>query len=215
MVTTKKLLAWLAGIGIAASLAASAHNILSEEVPERAERDARPYVPITDQEAIMRRYRRCFQDKEVQHQFLSAGVTCEQAYSNPSAEMVKNAQESDHWEYYGREVYPLIKERRDTLDSNFKAFLYAAAFAAVTVLLLWCKSTLLPKLSAMKDVVRERTPSVEDVKALGANRKVKQAESDFLTLKNLHDNGLIDDEMFEKRKDELKAALSTNKVFQD
>mgnify|MGYP001154135784 CR=1 FL=1 len=54
-----------------------------------------------------------------------------------------------------------------------------------------------------------------DLKALGANRKVRQAESDFQTAKNLHDNGLISDEMFEKRKTELKEALSANKVFQD
>jgi hypothetical protein len=101
------------------------------------------------------------------------------------------------------------------LYSMQEIFCYVAAFAAVVVFLLWFRSTLLPRLVAVKDVVKERTPSASDFQALGANRKVRQAESDFQTLKNLHDNGLINDEMFEKRKAELKDALSANKLFQD
>jgi len=215
MISSKKLLAYWAGIGVTVALANGVYDSLSKDVPERAEHEAQPYVAVSDQEAIMRQYRSCFQDKDLQLQLLAAGSSCEKLYSNPSAEMVKNAQEAMHWDYYGREIAPRIKERRSTLDGNLKLFLSAAAFAAATVFLLWCKSTLLPRLKAMKEVVRERAPSVEDVKALGANRKVRQAESDFQTLKNLHDNGLINDEMFEKRKEELKVALSANKVFQD
>lgn len=56
-------------------------------------------------------------------------------------------------------------------------------------------------------------PPTHNIKGLNAERKLRQAEADFVSLKNLHDNGLITDEMFSQRKAKLKAALASNEIF--
>lgn len=61
--------------------------------------------------------------------------------------------------------------------------------------------------------MKEVAPSAPNIKGLTAGRKLRQAETDFVTLKNLHENGLITDEMFAKRKEDLKAALGNNEIF--
>jgi hypothetical protein len=48
---------------------------------------------------------------------------------------------------------------------------------------------------------------------LHAGHKLRQAEKEFVTLNNLHDNGLISDDIFLKRKAELTAALGSDEMF--
>jgi hypothetical protein len=51
------------------------------------------------------------------------------------------------------------------------------------------------------------------VKTLTESRKLRQVESDFLTLQNLFKNGLITEEMYLKRKEALIASLSNSDTF--
>lgn len=55
-------------------------------------------------------------------------------------------------------------------------------------------------------------PPSPNIKEMNAGRKLRQAEADFVTLKNLYDNGLITEEIFSQRKADLKAALSNNEI---
>jgi hypothetical protein len=213
MITSKKLIAWWIGLGIAAALGGKAHDVLEQEARNISAQE-KPYVELTDAQAIRWGYEQCKQSTARQEGLAQSGYTCERLYSNPIPEIVSSAR-YDHRRAHSIEEYDRLRPKITRLDDNLELFYGAVGLGACAVFLLWCRSTLLPLLTRLKETVRERTPSPSELKALGANRKVRQAESDFVTLKNLHDNGLINDEMFEKRKDELKVALSANHVFRD
>lgn len=213
MITTKKLIACWVGLGITTAVSFKIFDKAEEEARE-ASRSKFRYVELSDTQLIQMRYEKCHNSPSFRAELATYGSSCEKLYSNASEEMINSARidyKSDLAHKAFEDSWPEIKK----LNSMQEIFCYATAFAAVVVFLLWFKSVLLPRLVAVKDVVKERTPSASDLKALGANRKVRQAESDFQTAKNLHDNGLISDEMFEKRKTELKESLSANKVFQE
>jgi len=213
IITTKKLIACWVGLGIITAV--------SFKIFDKAEEDARqiasekvPHVELSDAQLVQMDYEKCLKDRTRQIELAAYGSSCEKSYSDTSPEMIKIMRLS-YRANIGLQIDELAWPEIKSLRSMKETFYHATAFAAVVVFLLWFKSVLLPRLVALRDVVKERTPSASDLKALGANRKVRQAENDFHTLKNLHDNGLINDEMFEKRKAELKEALSANKVFQD
>lgn len=215
MINAKKLLACWAALGIALVVGNMAHSVLKKDATIVAAKEAPPYVPISDVEAVRLAYERCQEDVSFEIMLLQAGTSCKEYFSKPTEKTTQIAQEYLRDSYETREVESRIDARQSKLRENFETFYYGLAFVAFALALLWCKSNVLPQLVTFKDAVRERAPSLSDLKALGANRKVRQAESDFATLKNLHDNGLIDGEMFKKRKDELKASLSNNQLFQE
>lgn len=213
IITTKKLIACWVGLGIIAAVSVKVFDTARDEVTQ-TESARVPYVELSDAQLIQMEYRECLGDRTRRAQLAAYGSSCEQSYSNVSRDMIDAARLS-YRAGVALKITQLAAPEIRKIDSMQEKFFYVVAFAAVVVSFLWFKSVLLPRLIAVKDVVKERTPSASDLKALGANRRVRQAESDFHTLKNLHDNGLINDEMFEKRKAELKEALSANKVFQD
>lgn len=215
MITTKKMILCWAALGIALAVGNMAHEVLQKEAAVIAVKEAPPYESVSDVEAVRLAYETCQRDVNFESMLLQTGTSCKEHFLKPTERTTQSAQEYHRDSYEKREVGSRIDARQSKLRENFETFYYVLAFAAFAVVLLWCKSTVLPRLVNFKDAVRERAPSISELKALGANRKVRQAESDFATLKNLHDNGLINDEMFKKRKDELKASLSSNQVFQE
>jgi hypothetical protein len=124
------------------------------------------------------------------------------------------SQDRHHQGFHQAEIYPRTVELEGRYLTYFERFLAFLWIAAAAAFLMWCRSTLLPIVGRFRAKLRDRSSLSVDLQSIGANRRVRQAESDFATLKNLHDNGLINDEMFNLRKEELKAALTSNKVFQ-
>jgi hypothetical protein len=54
---------------------------------------------------------------------------------------------------------------------------------------------------------------LQRLKRMSAARSLRNAEEEYRTLESLHDKGLITDEMFEKGKRDLTAALGMNEIF--
>jgi len=215
MITTKKLIACWAALGIILVAGNVAYDVLKKEAVVIAAKEAPPYVPVSDGEAVRLDYETCTHDPSYELMLLKAGSSCQEYFSQPMEKIAESAQKSHRYSYDAREVESRVNARQSELRKNLEMFYYALIIAASAAFLFWAKSTVLPRLIAMKDAVRERAPSADDLKTLGANRKMRKVESDFAALKSLHDNDMISDEMFEKRKEELKASLGTNSAFRD
>ena len=215
MITTQRLIACWIALGLALLGGNHAHDALQKEAVVIAAKEAPPYVSVSDVEAVRLRYEACKRDLSFEVMLFEAGSSCQEHFSKPVNEIAEDAQEIHRASYVEREVKSRVDARQSELRKNLETFYYGLIIAASAAFLLWCKSTVFPRLVALKNAIYEHAPSAKNLKALGANRKVRQAESEFVTLKNLHDNGLINDEMFEKRKEVLKASLSGNQVFQD
>lgn len=177
-----------------------------------AHRAARPYVPLSDENALAEAFVEC-QNYSVRRA-LSSFTACEMLYENPSSELLKSAHESHRLAFDRAEIFPRFEELQDQYLTYFERFLVFLGLTATAVFLLWCRSTLLPLAVKFHAKLRARSSLSTGIETFSATRQVRQAESDFATLKNLHDNGLIDDEMFHLRKEELRLALTANKVFQ-
>jgi len=172
---------------------------------------APPYVPLSDERALAEAFAACLDDPKLGG---LSFTTCETIYENPSPELLKSAHESHSLAFDRAEVFPRYEELQDQYLTYFEGFLVFLGLVAAAVFLLWCRSTLLPLALRFSAKLRDRSNLSAGIETFGATRQVRQAESDFATLKNLHDNGLIDDEMFNLRKEELRVALTANKVFQ-
>jgi hypothetical protein len=176
-----------------------------------AHRAARPYVPLSDENALAEAFVACRNYSELHALSFDE---CETLYENPSSELLKSAHESHRLVFDRAEIFPRFEELQDQYLTYFERFLVFLGLVAAAVFLLWCRSTLLPLVLRFSAKLRDRSNLSAGIETFGATRQVRQAESDFATLKNLHDNGLIDDEMFNLRKEELRVALTANKVFQ-
>jgi hypothetical protein len=176
-----------------------------------AHKAARPYVPLSDEDAIAEAFAECQNDPELLALSFRA---CDTIYENPSPKLLKAAHESHSLAFDRAEIFPRVHELQDQYLTYFERFLVFLGLTATAVFLLWCRSTLLPLAVKFHAKLRARSSLSTGIETFSATRQVRQAESDFATLKNLHDNGLIDDEMFHLRKEELRLALTANKVFQ-
>jgi hypothetical protein len=111
------------------------------------------------------------------------------------------------------EVAPRIGEVK-----NFLAWAFGIAYLTVGLFALlafrkWFTSELLPIARRGLGKIKDAASIPHDLGEFNANRKLRQAESDFLTVKNLYDNGLITEEMLLQRKAELTAVLDSNQLF--
>jgi hypothetical protein len=219
MITTKKLIGYWAVLAIVTVLGHTLETDLHKKAFDAAVKRVTAPIGVTDAEAVQWDYEFCKQHPEMTQELVKAGQSCDTIFADPTPEVARAAQKH-YRSYHANSQDPHeegsgVWDEVERLTTMFEVFYIVVSIAALLVFALWFKATLLPRLVAVKDLVKERTPSVGDLKDIGANRKVRQAESDFQTLKNLHENGLIDDEMFEKRKAVLKEALSANRAFQD
>lgn len=106
-----------------------------------------------------------------------------------------------------------IEPRIDNLTMAFKigfSLLYAG-IVLYTILVMWKWYATQGRLAIGQGM--GKLNEVAALKGMAANRKLRQAENDFSTLKNLYENGLITEEMFLQRKDQLKSILGSNEVF--
>ncbi|WP_139089383.1 hypothetical protein [Janthinobacterium lividum] len=210
--TSKKLLISWFFLAVVAALGTVTHGVMMKEVPEIAAKEAPKYLPLTDLEAIKEALASCNKDVYQLADLAMAGGTCGSAYANPSARLVELSQESHKTRFYWKEIRPRVENLENGLNTNFTRLIVIVLLVAMVVFIIWCKSTLFS--FVVQGRIKLRGLSFLDLKSKGPNRRVRQAESEFITIKNLHDNGLISDEMFLKRKEELQAALIRNEVFE-
>lgn len=214
--TTKKLFVIWAFLGALSAVSFLIHTNTMKRAEEVAWQQAPRYVPLTDTAAVLEySYNDCEEDPARELIFLYRNMDCNKAHANPTQRMVDEAIEIHKNKFYRREVLPLKYKVEKASKSNTEFFMTTILGFAAAALLFWFKSVALPRLAKTKSDITERSDIAQNLKAAGANRKVRKAESDFSTIKNLHENGLISDEMFEKRKDELREALSENKIFRN
>jgi hypothetical protein len=212
MKTKKLLLVWFV-LGLLAGIGTKVYSAKQDGAEAAAIKEAPPYVKVSDAEAIAKAIASCRDDANLSVQLMLAEATCESFYANRATDGIKLAQQSHREQFYRAEVYPRERELETLYTTYFERYLVCLSLAAGIAFLMWCRSTLLPLLGRFYGKLRDRASLPTDLQSIAANRRVRQAEADFATLKNLHDNGLINDEMFNLRKEELKAALVSNKVF--
>jgi hypothetical protein len=135
------------------------------------------------------------------------------------AQLIANGHRINRASFFQSEVAPRIKPTENYIDIAFACGYAVLAMILVFAFTRWLKFEGVPAMRQNLESMKESVPSLPplpplpNIKALNAGRKLRQAEKEFETLKNLHDNGLITDEMFLKRKAELKASLGGNEMF--
>lgn len=122
--------------------------------------------------------------------------------------------------FYEREILPHELRLVNNMDWYVQASYTLLGLAALVAVCMWFRSTVVPFATGTLFPFAARglskiQPSFlsRQWNAAAANRKVRRAQSDFAALKNLHDNGLINEAMFAKRKKELQDDLSGNALF--
>lgn len=93
------------------------------------------------------------------------------------------------------------------LNFTFGSVYILIALAELRFIAKWFNFKILPRLRSTSGRLKETVPDLGGVKSVLARRRLQQLEKEFNTLKNLHENGLIDDAAFEQRKAELRASL--------
>lgn len=214
MFTIKKLAICWALLGAVAVMGATVFDAALKEVAATVEKESPPYVAVSDAEAVRLDFERCTHYGEFELELIRRRSSCEEFFSQP-IEQIAEVSQNHHRQAYYRDVDYRVNTRDSELRTRRETFFVGLLIVAGVALLLWFISSVMPRFVAAGKAVRQRAPSFSDLKAMGENRKVRKAESEFATLKNLYENGLISQEMFEKRKDELKAALSSNRMFHE
>lgn len=118
-----------------------------------------------------------------------------------------------HPDFFSLEIASQIRKTEDYIDMVFVVLYGLLAMYPLSVITNFLKAEGMDNARNNLGKMKEVAPSAPNIKGLTAGRKLRQAETDFVTLKNLHENGLITDEMFAKRKEDLKAALGNNEIF--
>lgn len=118
-----------------------------------------------------------------------------------------------HPDYFSLDIASQIRKAGNYVDMVFVVLYGLLAIYPLSVITNFLKAEGMENARHNLGKMKEIAPSAPNTKGLTAGLKLRQAQSDFVTLKNLHDNGLITDEMFAQRKDELKAALGSNEIF--
>lgn len=128
----------------------------------------------------------------------------EQLLLNIQLSKVRDPHESEYWE---KEIRP----RAETFEIAVAIMLSAVGI----LVLLYAGRAFVTWYSARRgeggtqaaETFKGVGDVVQAVKSQATSRKMRSAEREYRTLKNLHDNGLISDEKFDKRKNELRSIL--------
>lgn len=118
-------------------------------------------------------------------------------------------------EFVSSEVKPHIDSTETIIEWVFDIAYAIIGLFVLLIFLKWFVFKIQPLAGRVFGKMCAATRLSQNLKDIYANRKLRQAEKDFLTVKNLYDNGLITEEMFLKRKDDLMAVLGGNGIFRD
>lgn len=197
----------------------AAHSALLEHVPAIARHYAPPYVPLVKEEANKRAtetYKasttNCDNPSDYMGEYL-----CKMRLTPSAPESVEQLErkeyESHRWLYTQREILPLQEKLETATRLGFGMLYFIIAISALILTWRSFKSSRLPGLFGR---IQDRRRSVRfrsNLKDVLAGHRLRNAEDEFRALKNLHDNGLITDDMFAMRKEELRMKLDGNEIF--
>jgi hypothetical protein len=219
----KNLLVKLCWLAICVGIMIPMHLGLKDKAYTFAEERATiKYVPISEEEVYRRAGVLCVrplgEEDGCQDEVTDAKANdALEAYQQTQKEKLRSLRlylaRSGHKQEYDKEhVFPLMNTLQHGLDIGF-GILYSAI--ALYVMLFMCKwFSSRGRLAIGRGMEKIGNAAVpEGVKDFASNRKLRQVQEDFNTLKKLHENGLITEEMFLKRKREMQFALEKNDVF--
>lgn len=149
----------------------------------------------------------CNENWELRMTLIQGRTTCEQYQSEREGLAIQEGIEWHRLRQHQYLVAPRLQEYENSLTNIFWMMAVTLGLFAAVAFLLWCRSIPGPFIARKIREHAKRLPTSSDLIELGANRRIRQAESDFSALKTLHDNGVISDEMFVERKELLRQAL--------
>lgn len=190
-------LTWLGGILLCAGALHIALTLNNEGI---ARLFLGAYVPLAKESAISRAVEFC--NRESMSWPWPSQKNCSLPSDSDIAMELRKHEEN--YKYYV--VSPAKEIVRDV--TNFAlGSVYAILFiASLWMLIKWFAANLWPKISGLAGTLHRSINWTE----MGAARRLRRAEEEFRTLKNLRDEGLIAEEVFVARKDRLRAAIRTD-----
>lgn len=227
----KQLLKRLGWYGLIVAFLATAHVIFWQNVSLIAEWAFAPsYVPLADAVALADG-KSNFEERIVEAERKKAewtkcaaeteeylvGSLCqylvpEKVEQESDAELKADGHRIHRSQFIWKNVRPHVEKAEGAIDWIFGISYAVVALLFSLAIFKWLKFSALPM---MRDGLKTASsaPVGKAFRDLNAARKLRKAESDFLTAKTLYENGLITEEMFFKRKDELKQLLGDNELF--
>lgn len=115
---------------------------------------------------------------------------------------------SQRWQW--KELDPVAKELPKKFDLAFQVLYGLLALYALSALTRWFMGDGIRAMGAGLGRLKESVPIFCDFKSMAYKKKLRQAEKDFSTLKNLYENKLITEEMYLRRRGDLKAVLENS-----
>ncbi|HJV02083.1 MAG TPA: hypothetical protein VJ752_16205 [Burkholderiaceae bacterium] len=229
----KDLLKRLVFLLVLTALLAIGQTILHKNVSNIAERLFAPsYIPIADNEALAAgrsafeervaenaRKREKWKDCAANTDEYLVGSLCqylvaENIESQDEAKWVSVGHEIHRNLFLWNEVRPHEAKAENLINWIFGILYFSLVLFVLLGFKRWLTSSVVPR-------IRKRLEGI-DVTRIGgvfrgmnARRKLRKAESDFITAKNLYENGLITEEMFLMRKNKLKHLLGHNALFRN
>lgn len=214
---------FLAGVGF--GCLAFAYSLLYTKTTSIAERMAPQYVPLTEEEVYERARIACIRPLGATSGCTFPTVTEAPSDGTAEGEYIRSElistrnmivalgfqiPKAEHRkEFTQREIAPRVDGLRTKLDWCLGVISAAISLYAVAVFWKWFSTNGRRSLSQGLEHLK-RTPG--NFRGLFASRKLRRTESEFLTIKNLHENGLISDEIFAKRKADLRSAIEENSL---
>lgn len=183
--------AWLVVGLLCVAVLHAALRLISNDI---ATRFVRPYVPLTKEGAFTRAVQVCNQ----------SGIRpYTENCSMPSDGSISTEMVAHKADYEYREFEP-VKERIDDVTNIVLGMVYAAlGLSALWAFKSWFGANIWPMLAGF---VRPLRASL-DLSERGASWRLRRAEKEFRTLKSLHDDGLISEDVFVTRRNKLMAAI--------
>lgn len=207
---------WMKLAGVVILLAMTHLALHLEVAPRLAEVFAPPYAPLSAEDALTA-YRAAGRDNPCWSSSLSYQLQCEAGLLGPRPAAATNSPPDLEYEhrlhrerYEATELHPLTKRIRIGI-----AIFFVICYAAIALDAMWCvkrwftargRSAIAARLSCVLWIP-------DRLKRFAASRSLRRAESELVTLVSLRQSGLITEEMFDRRKDALKAVLGDNHLL--
>jgi hypothetical protein len=160
----------------------------------------RSYVPLAKEEATRRAIELC--DRDSMSWSWQSRKNCSLP-SDSDVAMELRKHEQDYEYSIARSAETNVRDGTNFAFGSVYAILFIAGLWG---LIRWFAANIWPKIAGFAGTLHRSINWTE----MGATRRLRRAEDEFRTLKNLRDQGLIAEDVFVARKDKLRAAIRTD-----
>ena len=167
---------------------------------------------VSEQNRKEKRRRHCvrgFDEDDVLIQYM-CGKKQDELKAAIASDLIADGHRIHREEFFVSQIKPNVGTVEAIINWTFGLVYACIGLYVLKFFLKWFIAEILPFLRRGSRRLKEIRSWLPSIKALSENRRLRRAESDFLTLKNLYENGLITEEMFMARKSALKAVLGEN-----